>query len=172
MFIGEASPDDLAAIRTLYRDAFPGEDLLPLIEALSQEHAAVVSLVAVDGAAVTGHIALTRCAIADDPQALALLGPLAVAPASQARGIGTALIRAGIDHMRAGDVTRVLVLGDPNYYGRFGFTAEDRIVPPYPLPADWRTAWQSIRLSVGAEPRAGATLIVPVPWRQPALWGP
>ena len=65
----------------------------------------------------------------------------------------------------------VCVLGDPAYYGRFGFEPDDRVAPPYPLPQEWRSAWQSLSLCGNDRPARG-TLSVPPPWRQPALWAP
>ncbi len=113
----------------------------------------------------------TACSLGGYPDAFALLGPLAVAPALQKAGIGSALVRNGLDLMAAAGVRGVFMLGDPGYYGRFGFKADARIAPPYPLPDAWRTAWQSIALDRDGDAPAG-TLKVPEPWRQPALWGP
>jgi len=125
--------------------------------------------VALAAGAVAGHVVFARCAVGDDPEPVALLGPLAVAPAHQGRGLGSGLVRAGLDRMRGAGVARIFVLGDPAYYGRHGFAAERRVVPPYPLPEAWRDAWQSVRLD-GAPPAPPGTLRVPVPWRRPALW--
>lgn len=63
----------------------------------------------------------------------------------------------------------MLVLGDPAYYGRFGFSQENNILPPYPLPAAWASAWQSKSLIDGAATVEGP-LTVPEPWQDPALW--
>lgn len=163
-------PDELAAIEALYRDAFPDEDLVPLARALLATPGDVLSLITSDGADVTGHGLFTDCGIVGAVAKVALLGPLAVAPARQGQGIGGALIRDGFRRLKARGVQRVLVLGDPGYYGRFGFTAEAKVTPPYPLPEEWRQAWQSISLNESEPPEPG-TLSVPAPWRQPALWG-
>ena len=69
------------------------------------------------------------------------------------------------------DIGHVYVLGDPNYYGRSGFLAEIEVSPPYPLPAEWDGAWQSIRLG-DAEPPPEGTLQAPAPWTKPELWLP
>jgi len=172
--IRESRPGDSPEIRLLYPAAFPDEDLLPVVLALLSEPGGVLSLIAdVDGS-VTGHILFTVCGIAekpaDYPGTLALLAPLAVAPASQRQGVGSALIRHGLNMFEQSTITHVLVLGDPAYYGRAGFTVETDIAPPYPLPDEWREAWQSIRMP-GAPDRKGK-LSVPAPWQQPALWLP
>ena len=102
---------------------------------------------------------------------VALLGPLAVMPSRQRQGVGRTLIRAGFDRLAQGIVRRVLVLGDPAYYGRFGFLRENSILPPYELPAAWTAAWQSISLGADAARIAGK-LRPTAAWLQPALWAP
>lgn len=164
-----ARPEDVAAIERLYRAAFPDEDLVPLVRALLPA-APVLTLVAESDDALVGHIAFTRCGVGEGANDVALLGPLAVAPARQRQGIGGALMRDGLARLGNAGVGHVVVLGDPAYYGRFGFAREDRLMPPYPLPAEWGAAWQSLRLG-GSAPTPAATLWVPAPWRQPALWG-
>lgn len=163
-------PDELAAIEALYREAFPDEDLVSLVRALLERPKDVLSLVAGDGGDVNGHGAFNHCGIVGAVGKVALLGPLAVAPARQGRGIGGALIRDGLRRLGEAGVQRVFVLGDPGYYGRFGFAAEADVTPPYPLPEEWREAWQSISLGQAAPAKPGM-LSVPTPWRQPALWG-
>ena len=101
----------------------------------------------------------------------ALLGPLAVLPERQRQGLGSALVRAGLDALRDRGTRRVLVLGDPAYYARFGFAPERGTAAPYDLPEAWRDAWQSLALSDESAPKA-KRLAVPAPWRDPALWAP
>ena len=169
--IRESRPGDLVAIAALYRRAFPEEDLLPLVRDLLDAPRGVLSLVGLAGASLAGHAAFTRCGVAGSGAAVALLGPLAVDPDRQGRGIGTALVQAGLARLEAAGAVRVLVLGDPAYYGRFGFAAEENVAPPYPLPEEWRGAWQSLGLG-GAEPPGRGRLRVPEPWRRRALWAP
>ncbi|WP_137176562.1 GNAT family N-acetyltransferase [Roseomonas sp. AR75] len=160
-------PADTRAIDALYASAFPTEDLRPLVRALSET--GVPSLVALHAGDVAGHAVFTPCTVGEGTAPAALLGPLAVAPGLQRQGIGSALIRAGLARLRAQAVPLVLVLGDPAYYGRFGFTMEQGVLPPYDLPAAWRTAWQSRRLAEDG-PRLHGLLAVPEPWRRPELW--
>ncbi len=144
---------------------------MPLVKELLQEPAIALSLVGTIEDSLVGHVMFTTCSLAGGSDKFALLGPLAVASARQRRGVGSALVRAGLDRLKGLDVTRVFVLGDPAYYRRFGFLPEFRVAPPYPLPAEWREAWQSRGLN-GAEPVASGELLLPQPWRQPALWAP
>ncbi|MCY0096052.1 GNAT family N-acetyltransferase [Hoeflea ulvae] len=169
--IRPSGPGDLASIERIYPDAFPEEDLLPLVRQLLTQEPAVLSLVAGAGHEITGHILFTPCGITGSDTAAALLAPLAVARKYQRQGIGTALIAEGLSRLRLAGVTRVYVLGDPAYYGRSGFEPETAISPPYPLPEQWRDAWQSVSLDT-SQPPARGTLLLPEPWMQPALWAP
>lgn len=127
--IRESALSDFAEIERLYPDAFPNEELRPLVRALLQETPSVLSLVAIAGwSALIGHIVFTPCSVAGGSDGVALLGPLAVAPAWQKRGVGSALVRAGLDWLRSANFYKVFVLGDPAYYGRFGFETERSVV--------------------------------------------
>lgn len=169
--IRQSRPDDLPSIEKLFPAAFPEEDLLPLVRQLLTEEPCILSLVAEAGGLTVGHILFTLCAITGSDARAALLAPLAVAPEWQRKGIGSALIRNGLNRLEQAGVEYVCVLGDPAFYGRHGFKPEHAIAPPYTLPEEWRGAWQSI--SLGGTPRSSAgTLIVPEVWVQPALWGP
>ncbi len=167
--IRETRPDDTGAIETLYPDAFPDEDLLPVVTALHEEDSGVLSLVALADNAVVGNVIFTMCGIEGRPEKAALLAPLAVASARQGRGVGTAVVHAGLQRLRESGVSLVYVLGDPAYYSRFGFEREDGVAPPYRLPEEWAGAWQSLRLD-GGTPDLQGKLSVPEPWRQEALW--
>lgn len=89
-----------------------------------------LSLVAVDGSRVLGHVTCTRATIADRP-ALGL-GPLSVDPPDQRAGVGSALVHAVLGAADALDEPIVVLLGDPRYYQRFGFVQADScgVVPP------------------------------------------
>lgn len=167
--VRESVPDDLPAIEALYPAAFPAEDLLPLVRDLLRGGGDILSLVGIAGSAFAGHVIFTRCAVAGCTERAALLGPLCVDPAFQRRGIGSALVQAGHERLAKDGVACVLVLGDPGYYRRFGFAPEADIVPPYPLPAEWRSAWQSLALCPVATPLRGALLLAD-PWLRRSLW--
>lgn len=169
--IRRSLPADTPLIESLYPQAFPEEDLLPLVRDLLRDERNVVSLVAIHLGTLSGHIAFTKCSVAGRSETVALLGPLAVAPDAQRRGVGSGLIRDGFECLKDDGIVQVQVLGDPAYYGRFGFEPDPGVTPPYPLPEEWGTAWQSISLRAGAPVLQGA-LTVPAPWRQKALWAP
>lgn len=116
---------DIVAVERVLTSAFGGSTEAMLVRALRRRGHAVISLVAErDG--IVGHIMFSRLQmVGPNKKANGLaLAPLAVDPAFQRRGIGSALVRAGLDRARAVGERIVFVLGDPGYYGRFGFSAE------------------------------------------------
>ena len=106
---------DWAAIGDLLRAAFGGGEESTLVAALRRQGDLDLSLVAHQGGTIIGHVALSPVAA---PFPALALAPVAVLPAMQKRGVGGALIRAA-QAMRP-DHT-IIVLGAPDYYGRFGF---------------------------------------------------
>ena len=169
--IRSSTHDDRLAIEALYPVAFPDEDLLPLVSDLLGHPGLVTSLVATLDSQIAGHVIFTRCGLVDDGVNASLLAPLAVAPARQGHGIGSALVRAGLQRLRDAGVACVYVLGDPAFYQRFGFMPEASVEPPYPIPPEWQPAWQSLDLRAG-DGRLTGRLDVPEPWRKPELWAP
>jgi putative acetyltransferase len=79
------------------------------------------------------------------------------------------MVKAGLTLMENAGVNHVFVLGDPAYYGRFGFEPDDGVMPPYQLPDEWRGAWQSLSLNQNKISLLGK-LVVTKPWRQKTLW--
>lgn len=169
--IRESMPGDLTAIESLYPEVFLDEDLLPLIKSLLREAPAPLSLVGLIGSELVGHVMFTNCSVVGSSAKAALLGPLVVAPTLQRQGIGSALVRAGLRMLEDARLSHVYVLGDPTYYGRFGFAPEAHVIPPYALPPEWDGAWQSQNLGGAATPHP-EKLSLPKPWLQPALWAP
>jgi len=169
--IRESARNDIAAIESLYLEAFPDEDLLPLVRDLLNDAVVAISLVGTIDTRIVGHAICTKCGVVDDSVNVALLGPLAVAPARQRCGIGSAIVGAGLRRLEDAGVNRVFVLGDPAYYGRLGFLPDYLVEPPFPLPAEYAGAWQSQNLGETATACAGK-LSVPPQWLQPGLWAP
>lgn len=169
--IRESRPNDIVLIEKLYPEAFPDEDLLPVVRALLKEAPTVVSLVGIADKVLAGHVMFTPCSLSRRDDKVALLAPLAVAASWQRRGVGGAIVNAGLQRLENDGVALAFVLGDPAYYGRFGFAPDDNIAPPYPLPEEWRGAWQSLSLRSDTPPLSGK-LSVPQPWRRQALWAP
>ncbi|MCC6313408.1 MAG: N-acetyltransferase [Thermomicrobiales bacterium] len=116
---------DAAAVRAVQELAFGGPGEALLVERLQAAGADPVSLVAVDEGRVVGHALFSPVELdgpyGPDAPRLVGLGPIAVLPKRQGQGIGSRLIRAGLDDCRAQGFDAVVVLGDPAFYGRFGF---------------------------------------------------
>jgi putative acetyltransferase len=117
--------DDHSAVRAVHVAAFPTPEEASIVDALRANGHALVSLVARTGDAVIGHVLFSPVTIEREGVVIGRgvgLAPLAVVPAEQKRGIGTMLARAGLDACRRLGQPWCVVLGDPAYYARFGFT--------------------------------------------------
>lgn len=114
---------DHPAVRIVLEAAFERADEADLVERLRADGDVVFELLAEEGDAVLGHILYSRL-WADSVNLYAALAPLAVLPARHRTGLGASLMRASFEIAREFGVHGVLVLGDPTFYGRFGFAAE------------------------------------------------
>ncbi len=123
--IREETDGDRDAIREVNRLAFGAEAEAQLVDRLRSDGDAIVSVVAVQARRIAGHAMFSRLPIHIEKgqvlQAVAL-APVAVRPAFQRQGIGTSLIRAGLDLCKNRGCRIVIVVGDPAYYTRFGFS--------------------------------------------------
>jgi putative acetyltransferase len=112
MILRDETPEDAAAVRQVVADAFSQAAEADLVEALRASGDAVISLVAEDD------------------------GEIAVAPGRQNQGIGSALVREGLARAKRDGWQAVFVVGEPDYYGRFGFSAAAaaKFETAYPKP--------------------------------------
>ena len=119
----DARPDDLDAIASLHRAAFGRDAEAGVARALADRGDDVVSVVAEAGGRVVGHAVLSPVTLDEQPglRGLLALDPLAVEPALQRRGLGSALVREAIRQADDARVQRLFVVGDPGFYARFGF---------------------------------------------------
>lgn len=118
----EAAGDE-AAVDALLREAFGGPVEADLVRRLRADGDVLLTRVSEADGDIVGHILFSPL-MGLAPVRAAALAPLAVHPSRQRAGIGTALVREGLARLRQTEVDVVLVLGEPNYYGRFGFDAE------------------------------------------------
>jgi putative acetyltransferase len=124
------APADAAAVREILVGAYEAPLEADLVDALRANATPYLALVAVEGDDVVGHVAFTS--VAFDPMrgrpGLALgLAPLAVTESHRRRGVGAALVEAGLVACREAGAALVVVLGDPAYYCRFGFEPADTL---------------------------------------------
>jgi putative acetyltransferase len=116
---------DETAIRALNEAAFGRPDEGALVDALREAGQVTLSLVAEAAGKVAGHILFTPVEVAGDGQEswrAVALGPMAVRPEFQNRGIGSKLVRAGLEGCRELGEQVIFVLGHPAFYRRLGFT--------------------------------------------------
>ncbi len=152
MIVRRERPGDDAAVHALHAAAFrpPGTRLdadvveARLVDELREDAGFLphLSLVALDGGSVTGHVLATRGWL--DPVGVPALGlgPLGVLPAAQGRGVGTVLVHALLAVAEAADERLAALLGAPDYYRRFGFVAAATVGVAAPDPA-WGEHFQA-----------------------------
>ena len=126
MILRPETDGDLDAIREVNIVAFEGHPYSQqtehlIVEALRAAEALELSLVAESDGAVVGHVAFSAADIGGTSNGWFLLGPVAVQPARQGEGIGRALVETGLDTLRARGARGCVLVGDPAFYGRFGF---------------------------------------------------
>lgn len=138
-----------AGIADITRAAFEarygsGDGEVALIDALRRDSDVAAEFVALEDGGVVGHVMFSRAVAVPPGCRIAALAPVAVRIDRQGQGIGEALIRAGLEACAASGTEAVVVLGDPGYYGRFGF-APTRLGSPYAGPH-----FQALELAPGA----------------------
>ena len=126
MIIRNERGADIEAIAAITKAAFATEPHSHqteqfIIAALRAAGALSVSLVAEADGRVVGHVAFSRVEISDGTTGWYGLGPVSVTPELQRRGIGSALIRAGLAALQKLGARGCALVGNPAYYERFGF---------------------------------------------------
>lgn len=121
--------DDIPAVYTVNEKAFERPDEAELVDTLRRQDAVLLSLVADLDGHIVGHILFTPVVV-ETPSGETLqavgIGPLAVSPAMQRKGIGSLLMRAGLEACARQGHKLVFLLGHPDYYPRFGFQTASR----------------------------------------------
>jgi putative acetyltransferase len=147
VLIRRETTDDISVIHAVTAAAFARPDgaAVPveatLVDALRADPGwlPALSMVAVAGSEVVGHVLATRASVGTAP--VLGLGPLSVRPDRQRRGVGSALVHALLGAADALDEPMVALLGSPVYYHRFGFrlSSEFGVIPPV---AQWQPHFQ------------------------------
>ena len=150
--IRPARAGDVPGSRHVNEQAFAGPAEARLVEALRDHDGVVLSLVAVRGERIVGHVLFSPAEIVAPGASVpaVALAPVAVLPTDQRQGIGARLIRRGLEALRSAGHEIVIVLGHPRYYPRFGFAPASRfgVACPYDGVAD--EAFMALGLRPGA----------------------
>ncbi|MBN9018146.1 MAG: N-acetyltransferase [Rhizobiales bacterium] len=135
------TPQDAAAIRTLTNTAFASAPVsagteAAIIDALRDAGALALSLVATEEGEIVGHVAFSPVHLDAAAGDWFGIGPISVRPDRQRAGIGSALMREGLRQIRERGAAGCVLVGDPAYYGRFGFVHDPElrlgdVPPPY-----------------------------------------
>lgn len=129
------TPWDVDAIRAINVAAFADHPVSRqtehlIVDALREDGALSVSLVAVRDDRPVGHIAFSAAAVGDVTYGWYVAGPVAVLPEVQHQGIGSALVVSGLEHLRARGARGCVLVGDPGFYRRFGFDTHPGLAYP------------------------------------------
>ncbi len=133
--VREENPEDAATIHAVTAAAFlpvPYSDHSEqhIVDALRAAGALEISLVAEMSGTIVGHIALSPVTISDGTSAWFGLGPISVVPEHQGKGVGSTLMHKALALLRSQQANGCVLLGDPAYYGRFGFKVTDGLMFP------------------------------------------
>ncbi len=133
--IRAGQPADTCRVREVNLLAFGQPDEGDLVERLRERCRELLELVAVRDGKVVGHILFSPATVSCQERTVkgAALGPMAVLPAYQGQGIGSALVRRGVAMLREQGCPFVVVLGYPEFYGRLGFGPASR----FGVDCDW-----------------------------------
>ncbi|MXO63389.1 GNAT family N-acetyltransferase [Altererythrobacter oceanensis] len=154
MIIRPEAAEDIHSIRKLTNAAFLGVEHSSqtegaIVDALREAAALSLSLVAEKGSSILGHIGFSSVLIDGDDIGWFGLGPVSVSPCRQRSGVGSALVKEGLQALTQRNAQGCVVLGDPTYYSRFGFTSDHALRYPG-VPAEY---FQSLVLT--GKPAAG-----------------
>ncbi len=119
--VRDAKEGDSTAIRKVLVENFPSSAEADLVDRLISDGAARITIVAVEDENLAGYCMFSEM---EAPFRALGLGPVSAARAMRGKGVGSLLIREGLHRAEAEDWQGVFVLGNPEYYGRFGFNRE------------------------------------------------
>jgi putative acetyltransferase len=123
IFVREERPEDIEAIRIVNEQAFGQPAESGIVDRLRKSCPGLLSLVALADYEVVGHLLFSPVKIEGSPETIEGMGlaPMAVLPAQQRQGIGTLLVKRGIEMLKSRGCPFIIVLGHSEYYPRFGF---------------------------------------------------
>ena len=142
-----ARPSDHGAIEALVTAAFGRADEAGLVARLRADEDVLFEMVVDEAGEIAGHVLFSRLWV-DRSELFGALAPLAVLPDRQGQGVGSKLVRVALENAREFGCHGVLVLGDPAYYGRFGFSAD--VASGVSAPFRGLAAFQALALEENA----------------------
>lgn len=133
--IRQEAPEDItrihevtvAAFLTAKRSSFTEQFI---VKELRRSNALTISLVAEDARRIVGHVAVSPVTISDGAIRWYGLGPISVDPKVKGKGIGSQLMHAALSELKELKANGCVLLGDPNYYSRFGFKPVKGLIYP------------------------------------------
>ncbi|MGB3402040.1 MAG: N-acetyltransferase [Microcoleaceae cyanobacterium] len=175
MKIRSANIKDTEEIKNLYLQAFDTSEAELVsniaVNLLSEKPIInIISLVAIDNNTIIAHIAFSPIFLDSTNEHFGyILAPLAVLPSYQNQGVGSIIVKQGLDTLSSFGAFIVFVYGDPQYYSRFGFKTDlaQNFTPPYPL--QYPEGWQAIQLNSTVFPKGGKLQCVNS-LNHPQLW--
>jgi putative acetyltransferase len=127
MLIRTEEKKDEANVYDIIFSAFESQSEAKLVCELRKTVKSCISIVAEEKFTIVGHILFTPVLLSGNSDIkIAGLAPLAVSPTHQCTGIGSKLVGVGLDRCKDQGFVAVVVLGDPNYYHRFGFSSSSK----------------------------------------------
>ena len=155
-----ARAEDHAAIAGLLVAAFASPAEAALVAHLRSDRVTVAEVVVTSGGQIVSH---ALCSWMQAPQGWVALAPVATQPGRQGQGFGSLAVRGVLDAARAAGARAAVVLGAPEFYGRFGFSGAQAsgLRSPYPIGF---TAVHDFGLAL-TESERGAELIYPAAFR-------
>jgi len=173
MKIREAIASDRDAISNLYQSAFPAKEgeVVGTLAMDFLELDKAFSLVVEFEDSLVGHVSWSPVFFPGSESILPfILAPLAVHPKHQKKGLGSRLVKAGLDRLEHRGMKLCFVYGDPDFYGRFGFQEDiaREFLPPYPLKYPF--GWQAVMFKKERLPESREPLTCMDPLCHPDLW--
>jgi predicted N-acetyltransferase YhbS len=179
MEIRKSTETDKSEIETVHIQAFgeeEGTEIAKLVNDLLEDETAfpLLSLVAVKNSKIVGHVLYTNAIITQTTESVSaqLLAPLAVLPEAQNQGIGSQLVREGLNQLKESGVEVVFVLGHQEYYPRCGFRAAGVVgfEAPFPIPEENADAWMVQELKEGVIGRVKGKVQCAKVLNKPQYW--
>lgn len=175
MKIRSANIKDSERIKNLYLQAFDDSEaglVSDIAINLLQEKSTIniISFVAIENNTIIGHIAFSPVFLESNNENFGyILAPLAVLPTHQNKGVGSTIVKHGLEMLSSLGALIVFVYGDPQYYSRFGFKTDlaQNFTPPYPL--QYPEGLQAMTLNSTVVPKGGKFYCVDA-LNNPKLW--